>query len=60
MTKSPHPKPNLPRMALAALICLAATACTTTGSSSAARPDTEPRGSVTIFGDIDAGVSRVR
>lgn len=41
----------------AALTALAGAGCTTTGSS--ARSDGD-RSGVTVFGDIDTGVSRVR
>lgn len=64
----PHPESStrhaggrLSRLALAALLCCAAAACTTTGSPSKAGRDSSDTGrGVTVFGDIDAGVSRVR
>jgi len=48
-------------LAAACAACAATAGCTTTGSSAGSRADSgESRGSMTIFGDIDAGVSRVR
>jgi len=49
--------PTILLMALATLAAMLNTGCTTTGSSARSEGD---RSGVTVFGDIDTGVSRVR